>query len=469
MSTLNASGPAATSPFGRTHHRGRGERSGTGLFLDGSDMSIRGLLESTFSPAEVHGRAHAFAPIPMNALAETLREARDNRNSTHIFPAVKPFGATMPSLGGSGKHARVKSTSSVEGRTFGRLAQTLGALDGGWHRRRSNAEAGGNAVGIVREANHGGHETAAGSGGGGGNNDNDDWDPFAPGGAEAGPAAAGGDAAAATETSIGPGGPGQEAMVRTKSRQLLRAGELSGRDPREAAKLMTKEAFFVEMNASEKHRQNQRRNSHRLPLGRRNSDRGMAAPQQLPPSAFLSSTTAAAAAAAAGAAAAAAGAGSRRHSSMSGTSSGANGVARLSATSGGFAFSCDAKAQRAEIAMILGRRASPMPRTVSFLNRNKSAPATTTTTVAAAAAAAALRAGVQDGEGGRGGARREERSLTDKEVPPLQRRSSGVAAGLTRRFSIRGPDAPGDVQEEENEDEEEDAQQDEKREDEQRL
>eukprot|EP00903_Cladosiphon_okamuranus_P011458 g10792.t1 len=466
-SNPNFSGPTAPAPVDHTHHRGRGGRSVAGSFLDGSDISIRGLLESTFSPAVVHGRAQPLSPIPMNALAETLREARDYRNinnnggsgtGTHIFPTMKPFSTSMPSPGECGKHGRLKSSSNVEARPFGRLAQTLGAFDGAWHRRRSNAEAG-----SLREANHGGHETA--TGGGGGDDDEEDWDPFAPGVAEAGPAADGAKAAAATETSNGREAPNRPAVVRTTSRRLLGGRELSGRDPREAAKLMRKEAFFVEMNENEKQRRPERRNSYRLSLGRRNSDRGVSAPRQSPPSAVLHPTTTDAPGAAATATAA-----SRRHSSVSEKSSGANGNARLSATSGGFAFSCDVKAQRAEIAMILGRRASPMPRTASFLNRNKSAMSITET------AAWEVRAGIEDGKRGGGGgeATGEERSSMDQEIPPLQRRSSGLVAGLARRVSIRGPDAPGDVQEEEDEDgdgdedEDEDAKQDAKQEDEQR-
>lgn len=476
-SNPNTAGPRTTAtPSGRTHHRnghghgrgrGGGGRSVTGSFLDGSDVSIRGLLETTFAPT-VHGAgAHAFAPIPMNALAETLREARDNRTSnspglsgTHIFPARNPFSTTLPSslglggggggkYGGGGKHSRVKSTSNVEPRAGGgggRFTHTLGAMAAPWNRRGSAVEPSNNAAGINRRPNHGKHEAGTGGDGGGDGDDeeDDDWDPFTLGAAV--------ESAVATATDVVPGdhAPPRHAIVhRTKSRQLLRAGELAGRDPREAAKLMTKEPFFVEIDkdGGAKHQQNQRRHSHRGLLGRRNSERGAAAPPQPPLSTLLSPKTTAAGGS---------GGASRRHSSVSEKSSGGGGNnnASLSVTSGGFAFSCDAKAQRAEIAMILGRRASPMPRTASFVSRHKSAAAR----AAAAAAAggggpAALRA-VAEGEDVigeaevRGIAGVGDRGVADRTVPPLQRRSSGLGAGLTRRFSQRSPFAPADVQEE---------------------
>lgn len=78
--------------------------------------------------------------------------------------------------------------------------------------------------------------------------------------------------------------------------------------------------------------------------------------------------------------------------------------------------------------------------------------------VTAATAPAALRGVVEDrdgddgvGEAASGGGvagRWGEGGVTDRTIPPLQRRSSGLAAGLTRRFSQRGPNAPADVQEE---------------------
>lgn len=462
----SATSSPTASTFGRAHprHHYRGGKSGTSSFLEGSDISVRGLLESTFSPT-AHGGPRgprAAAPIPIDAFAETLREARDSRNSnggggggggngTNAFPARNPFNATMPSFGA--QHARFRSTSTVEPRVFGRLAQTLGALDGAWSRRRSDVEAG-NAAGVAAsEANDGGNEAATGD---------EDWDPFSASIAEAtaATAAASASAAAATESSCGREVPARQAVAsRRKSKQLLRAGELSGRDPREAAKLMRKESFFVEMQDGGKqqhqqHPQNERRHSYRNLLGRRNSDREMAAPRP-PPNVFSSTTTAAATAAPAAAA------NSRRYSSLYDKSRGGNNAAgRTSATSGGFAFSCDAKAQRAEIAMILGRRASPMPRTASFLNRYKQ-PATQ-------AVATTLQGVAEDGDGdqttagGGGGGVRGTRALAGRDIPPLQRRSSGFVGGSNRRFSQRGPDAPGDVREEG--EDEEGSEQDEKQE-----
>ena len=244
--------------------------------MDGSDVSVQGLLESTFSPT-VHAGGHAFAPIPMNALAETLREARDNRGSTtggssgsHTFAARNPFSATMPSsLGGSGgKHGRVKSTSNAELGAVSRFAQTLGAIDSAWNRRSSAVETGNDAAGAARETDR----CVLGAGDSGDDEDDDeDWDPFrAREPAAAATRTAGGSATVAAEVV-----PGDHARVvpRTKSRQLLRVGELSGRDPREAAKLMTKEPVFVEISEGGKQEQQKRRHSYRHPLGRRNSER----------------------------------------------------------------------------------------------------------------------------------------------------------------------------------------------------
>ncbi|CAM9231841.1 unnamed protein product, partial [Scytosiphon promiscuus] len=228
------------------------------------------------------------------------------------------------------------------------------------------------------------------------------WDPLAGGCAFVGKEAAAVTAVAEERTSKEPTGVGRN---RKKSRQLLRAGELSGRDPREAAKLMRGSSFFVAysrgsfpspstLSSSTVLRRFSRGGGGYSGAGATTEDvdgtAGAPSPADPP----------------------------RRRSSMFETGTATSRATGLSPcsipSSGGYAFSCDAKAQRAEIAMILGRRAGPMPRTASFLARQKSS-----TPLCAATA----------GEGAREGEGSVKKNEGGKEpFPPLQRRSSGVAA-----------------------------------------
>ncbi|CAN0256362.1 unnamed protein product, partial [Pylaiella littoralis] len=485
--------PLGGAPSGSQHYwKGR---SGTQSFVDPVvDDSIGGLLESTFSP-KAHGRSQAFMPLPMNALTETLRERRDNRKGggggggKYNVTGRNPFSATMQSRfgGGGGRHARGVSASATE---------------------RDRGGGGGGGGGRGRRASGGGeHAAAAAAGAAVVDNDSDEWDPFVSDSATATAAAASAESAAPTrrksssydgdKNTAGHDGGGPRngaALQRTKSRKLLQAGELSGRDPREAAKLMTERTpVFVEVDeeGAPAPRESKHHNAHtprpRLhQLGRRQSDcDAIAVPTSPSPFAAFSpktifrrfslaeNSTDNADSGSASARGSLADAlerrdNQRRRSSMSATTSGPDTV-RVSSLSpnptsaGGFAFSCDAQAQRAEIAMILGTRASPTPQTASFLAQRRSS--------AQARASAKALGGVSkdggvvsdsDGDGDDGGNGGGDKGGRGKELPPLQRRSSGPTAaaaaaaatapdlGPTRGYlsSRRVSDAPGGVAEE---------------------
>ncbi|CAM9108152.1 unnamed protein product [Ectocarpus sp. 8 AP-2014] len=432
---------------GRRRHRPG--RSGVGSLLD-DDVSVRVLLEETFSPAgHAASGSIAFAPVPINALSETLRERRDIRNgnagggiANHNFTARNPFSVTMPSIGG--RHARgVSSTAADASRRdggSGGFSRTVGFGD-------AARDKGGPDRGVTAD----------------GDGDDEEWDPFAGGLSAAG--AEGVSNAQEDNDDCGPA-PRRETLVRTKSRQLLHAGGRAGCDPREASKLMRKASYFVDVDEGAP-----------LPptavpgdLQRwRNSERGASGKPSAVP-VFSSSGMYRRLSRVAGVSDARRSSGGgdlcaaegRRRSSMSAavtTTTNGTGLAsnKTAATTtdksrpqlsplcspGGFAFSCDAKAQLAEIAMILGKRTGPMPRTAASL-----APPNSST----------LPRSVQDGGGGDGGGGGlEGDNNTWENLPPLHRPSSAVGAGLnlgpglalTRRFSQPSPDTPADVVEEE--------------------
>lgn len=486
----------------------RGELSGTRSFVDPTvDGSIRGLLESTFSPT-AHGRSQVFMPLPMNAISETLRERRDNQNGggggNSSMTGRNPFSSTMPSHfgGGSGRHARGVSTSAVDTRVGGggRFAQTLGSLDVARHWLKSDPveiettgilsestqrEGGGRERGGVGDA-----EAAVGD------NESDEWDPFVSGISASTVTAT---AASKGAPAIGQSNPNDEdnsstghrrrrssaALHRMKSRKQMQAGGLSGRDPREAAKRMAKAPVFVEVDKEGEPttRESQHHQHIHMPrlqlhqLGRRKSDHGMTTMPTPPSSTAFSSTTIFRRFSRSGsptnnatiareeAAASSATEGQkepRRRSSMSETTTGpdavkAGSVASDSTSGGGFAFSCDAKAQRAEIAMILGTRASPTPRTASFLARQRSSTQVRAAT-AALEGASEGGGGVDEGDDVSSGG--VDAVGVGKELPPLQRRPSGItaaaaAASATNSGPTRGVSSqrilgvPSDVMEEE--------------------
>jgi len=446
--TSNAIASALGIPHHRQHHHrgGHASEGSSGAFSgdDGdSDVSVRGLLESTFPTAPGNaggGSPPVFTPVPMNALSNTLRELRDSRNNNSAYAgfnafaaARSPFSATMPAsrgAGAGGRHARGVSTSSFESRKGGKkmFAKTtiVGSMDAAnWDWRGRGGRAGDAAFASTIPGGGGGggaardEDAAVKVDGDGGGDGGEEWDPFAEGVNTASSTAAGEGAAAAAEeaeesaaeASNNEADPLRVAMHRAKSRRLLMAGELSGRDPREAAKLMRKNSVFVEVDErAAAGRQAARRSSHLRHLGRRNSDRGMAiqpSPSPSPtPSIFSSAGVLRRFSRAGGdggggsgeaenhegegglgsAAAAAAREQQRRHSSVAEMAKGRNAGGDKPATSGGFAFSCDAKAQRAEISMILQRRSSG-------------------------------------------------------------RATAGLGSSAQRRFSRRGPDAPWDVKE----------------------
>lgn len=428
----------------QNRRRHRPGRSGIGSLLD-DDISVRVLLEETFSPAGHAGSGSIpFAPVRINALSETLRERRDIRNTgggfaSHNFAARNPFSATMPSIGG--RHARGVSTTAVD---------AVGRDGGGGGFSRT--------LGFGAAARHKGTPDSTVTADG--NGDDDEWDPFAGGITAAGEQEVS-NVQDEHDEDCGPA-PRREALVRTKSRQLLHAGGRAGCDPREASKLMRKASYFVDVDEG-------------APLPptvvpenlqrRRDTERGLSATSSAVPT-FSSSGMYRRLSRVAGVSDArrSSGGGSdlcaaegRRRSSMSEAETAmANGAGQASnrtattttgesrpplstmCSSGGFAFSCDAKAQRAEIAMILGKRTGPMPRAAPSL-----APPNSST----------LPRSVQDG----GGGGLEVHDNTPGNLPPLHRPSSAVGAGLnlgsrlasSRRFSQPSPDTPADIVEEE--------------------
>lgn len=469
-------------------------RSGTASYLegDGSDVSVGGLLECTFSPAAARHRAggsFGVSPVPMNALSETLRERRVARRINH--PPGKfststggPFHVTMPArVGGGFRHARgASATGGVDAARGGRFFRTLGLADEVRHRTGLEGGMLAGRKGRGAEGLPGALSAGVGgaSGGGDGESDDGEWGPLAgrrasvdtEGGAAVGAAAEVVDRDDANmfggrNNNEDDGGGGREqhavALHRKKSVQLLRAGELSGRDPREAAKLMRGASFFVQVGggaplppghttAYQQHRQLHRH------LSRRNSDHGLTA--QSSRGSFLPSSTvfrrlsrgASDEDSDATAGAPPPGVPQRRRSSMSAAAAAATTTTSAAAatgcsacpSSGGYAFSCDAKAQRAEIAMILGTRAGPMPRTASFRTKQG----------APSLPRAAGEGGKKEGESN------EEEEGKREPFPPLQRRSSGLAGalglrsgtglgfvGAGRRFSQPSALAPGDVEE----------------------
>lgn len=462
------------------------------------DGSIRGLLESTFTPT-AHGSSQVFMPLPMNALSETLRERRSNQNAGgghYNISGRNPFSAAMPShfRGGGGKHSRGVSTSAVDVRAGGggKLAQTLGSSDVARRRLKSDSM----EIDKIEAFSELNERTLGGGGGEGGgrrgwadtaaaigDSDDDEWDPFASGATKT--------TATATTCTRGRSNPNDDdsistghnnacrnstALHRAKSRKLLQVGELAGRDPREAAKLMqNKVPVFVEVDengAPAPRGSHYHHNIHILPrlhlhqLGRRKSHQGITTVPTPSPTTVIRRFSRAGiqtdkvdsgSTAARESTAHATGRRQeqRRHSSGSETTMGtdtvkAAGFATQPTSGGGFAFSCDAKAQRAEIAMILGTRASPMPRTASFLARQNSPAQVRATTIALEGVSED--GGVEIDAGDDGGSGGEDAGGGGKELPPLQRRSSGVCAaattdsGPTRDLSSQQvPSAPSNV------------------------
>ena len=296
---------------------------------------VEHLLEATF----VRPGGQPGAPVTVNALSETLRERRGNRD----LPFRNVFGTSVPRSrhtrratsgvdggsggsgsggGGSGSRAFTQTGQAalarpvVHGNARGNVADQ-GSFFGG--RRRTEvaewAECGRNAL----------EERAGG--------DEDDWDPFA----------------SVPETS---------ALPQSKSDMLLSVGDLADRDPRKAAMLMTKRSYFVAvgegapLSAGDRRRRDSDRggapstsNSRRF--SRRDNRRKSSEPRVQAPAARITKTPKVGA------------------NALLSSSTAAN-------STGGYAFSCDAKAQRAEIAMILGHRAGPMPRTVPLDERRSS-------------------------------------------------------------------------------------------------
>lgn len=192
-----------------------------------------------------------------------------------------------------------------------------------------------------------------------------------------------------------------------RSSRLLAAGELAGRDPRDANKLMRKSSFFVQVEGGPQ--------SPSRAIKRRNSDRGAALSYVRRSSAGSQ--------------------GGRRSSHAIAVPpadtpeprkrpSFAPASSSSCISSGGYAFSCDPNAQRAEISMILGHRAGPLHYSPSFYESRASLRAERTGRAWRDLAGKDLLQGDSRGENG---------DLTRKMLP-LQRRSS-YTVGTKRRGS----------------------------------
>ena len=300
---------------------------------------VEHLLQATF----VRPGGQTGAPVTVSALSETLREQRGNRDQ----PYRTGFGASMP----RSRHVR-RATSGVDG------GSGSGSSGGG---SRGGSRAFNQTVGqqaaltrpVVRDNARGGgdpsrwgrRQTEVAEWVGAGQHalersmedEEEEWDPFA----------------SVPRTSAAP---------QTKSDMLLSVGDLADRDPRKAAKLMTKTSYFVAVGEGAPLSVGDRR--------RRDSDRGAAPPTSdrrrfsIRDNRRKSNETRVPAAPAVRSKAPGDGPGGGPHLPTPSSTA--------SNSTGGYAFSCDAKAQRAEIAMILGHRAGPMPRTVPLEDRRSS-------------------------------------------------------------------------------------------------
>ena len=299
--------------------------------LEANARSIKDLLESTFSLNPNKPSGEVAVPVTMDALAEAIRELRERDGKPkgsrpgHEFTSSVPMGrwrSTSANSRGS------ESPGSVLRPVFGGLAGASTWFGGAGDRqvsRRSNAP-----LITPTSASAFAEETGASAAG--------EW------GGETG----------TYEDQFASPVRDKKLLQRRKSRELLRVGELAGRDPRKADKLMRAGFSFVEVGdarvgargpwlsqSTETLRQNNEQcetlSSSRSESSRRGSS--------MRSSSFPSS---------------------EMRASAPGPFRLAPPKPRVVSSTGGYAFSCDPQAQAAEIAMILGHRPGPMNRTRSF-------------------------------------------------------------------------------------------------------
>lgn len=287
-----------------------------------NDLSVKVLLESTFSVADTCGGTSA--PLTMSALSETLRERRVSR------PGNVHHGrsATLGSGGGN--------SSGLDGKGY-RAARDVGR--DGLSPARSADEGR-----VARDLEY--------------MNEDAEWDPF-----ESTLQNTSADALVQQQHL-------QQHLQRRKDSRMARhpsaADFTAGSDPREAAKLMRASSFVVDVEGGPT--PSRRPSKLFMPIRRvrrgssRRSSDGMA--ESAAASSRRTSNEE-----------------SRRRSAVAmGSTAGAGEISNLHLRSAtghassrvGFAFSCDAKAQQAEIAMILGYRPSPLRHTPSFYTHRSS-------------------------------------------------------------------------------------------------
>lgn len=279
-------------------------------------LNVRGLLE--FSSATTPSRVNSI-PMTMNALAETLRGLHQ-----------RPHGSAGNLSGVLGCHSRSASLGSDRRRGDGGVGVGAAwARNVGWPAASESGDAALD-VGSPSPATSTGKVSLAREG-------SPPWR-----------------SSSSPEERPPP-------VPERKNSALLRVGHLGG-DPREAAKLMSKKSTFVEVD-------------------------GVSLPPRHPPSQSVPASLLTAVGRKRGGRAsswsgrteqAAATRGQRQtipdRSTRSHTAAGAarQGSKGPGCSVGGFAFSCDAKAQSAEIAMILGERACPIKHTASFYEQRSS-------------------------------------------------------------------------------------------------
>lgn len=334
-------------------------------------LNVTGLLEYTLAsnPSRINS-----IPLTINALAEVLGDRPGHAS------------AITPGLVTAARHGRSASTAGdrKSGGSDGSLARTFGWIDSAMLSSAGDSSK-----------------------------------------AATGPSTAEGEALL-TEAPASPFVPPDPyVLVRKKSNALLRVGDL-GRDPREAAKLMSKNSFFVPVEGATVPPLPQSPSSGvpRVPLlgavGRRHSGRTGDANTPVPtaddpenPSSEMPTNlpvkTREDSERVEVRVGAGAGAGARRDSNA--------------CSPGGFAFSCDPQAQRAEIAMILGERTGPMKHTTAFYEHRLSLRAQRIERARHTSSSLLPGAFLSEEEGEAGGGRGDAAPARGRGVP-LQRRYS---------------------------------------------
>lgn len=306
---ITASGLSPLGIFGDTAHSRNGGSDGSSL------LNVTGLLE--FSSSNTPSRVNSI-PVTMNALAETLRGRREHASPTlsHTGPCDR-FGLTAS----TGSDAR-RHTDSNPGI---RLARTLG-----WTEPSTTSESS-----SARRIN------------------------ISPSPATT---AVGSLLALERKPEYVSAIMSDRSRLEHKSSAFLRVGHL-GEDPREAAKLMSKNSRFVEVDGitlpqplyplpkpgailTAVARRNAARSSSVSDV---TSSQTRARGGNLPPRASSIESTKAQV---------------NQEDTEAGSRKCENTIAQCSP--GGFAFSCDPKAQDAEIAMILGEKTCPIKHASTF-------------------------------------------------------------------------------------------------------